>query len=425
MYKRYTLNNGIRIVYVKIPHFRSVTMGLWFKAGSIYEHTSESGLSHFIEHMLFKGTEHRTARHIAQTMDAVGGQINAFTAKECTCFYYKVMDEHLDVGLDLLGDMILNSVFDPLEIEKERGVILEEIFMYEDSPEDLVHDLLADAIFGSHPLSQSILGVPEGIVKYERNQIVSFYNSYYHPGNMVISAVGNFDETELINRVEDIFGRWNSTATNSRIITPPQFQSDVLYRHKDIEQIHFCLGCKGIEMGREENYPLLLLNTILGGGMSSRLFQSIREDRGLAYSVYSYPSSYSCAGLLTIYAGMKPAQATEVLDLIIKEINRISMYGITEAELELGKEQLKGNYILGIESIGSIMNANGRSELLLGRVTTPEEVLDKINRISMNQVMDVIRNTLGSGILSAALVGPVDLSLDISAALREMGVCTI
>ncbi len=418
MYQKVTLRNGIRVVMERIPHFRSVSIGLWFGVGSIHEDPEELGLAHFIEHMLFKGTKRRTAKQIAEAMDCVGGQINAFTAKECTCYYSKVMDEHLPLSLDLLSDMVLHSVFEEGELEKEKGIVLEEIYMYDDSPEDLVHDLLSQAYFGSHPLSQPILGTPEGIPKYTKGHLIDFYKKHYLPRNLVISVAGNFEDDTLLHLIESHFGDWSGETAPISKISPVQPRQDILYRHKDIEQIHLCLAHPGISMGNEDIYPMLLFNNIFGGGMSSRLFQRIREDKGLAYSVFSYPSNYTCDGLFTIYAGMKPAQTPEVLDLILMEIDLLKKDGILDSEFIMGREQLKGNYILGMESTNSRMTSIGKAELLLGKVIDPAEVLERINKILPEKVNDVIHRIFAQDCVAAALVGPEDLTARMNTSLK-------
>ncbi|MBE3101964.1 MAG: insulinase family protein [Firmicutes bacterium] len=419
MFKSYQLNNGIRVILERIPHFRSASVGLWFGVGSVYEKPSEKGLSHFIEHMLFKGTTNRTAKQIAEAMDAVGGQLNAFTAKEYTCFYCKVMDEHIDLGLDLLSDMVLNSVFDEGEFEKEKGVIIEEINMYDDSPEDLVHELLAEAFFGQHPLASPILGTVDQLKKYKKDQLMNYMVKYYTPDNLVISIAGNFEEEDLMQIINKYFSNWNR---QSKITIPKLVATngtDIRFSKKDIEQVHLCLAGPGIAMGKEEIYPMLILNNIFGGGMSSRLFQKIREDRGLTYSVFSYPSSYLSTGMYSIYAGMKPSQASEVLKLVMDEIRLLREKGITNEEFNLAREQLKGNYILGIESTNSRMTAIGKSKLMHEKVMTPSEIIDKINRVTSDDVRKVIDVLFGSGELAAAMVGNEDMTDIIGEIIQE------
>lgn len=408
MYKSYKLKNGIQVITEKIPHFRSISIGLWFKVGSIYEDEKEEGLSHFIEHMLFKGTEKRSAKEIAQTLEAVGGQLNAFTAKECTCFYSKIIDEHLELALDLLSDMVLNSTFDPTEIEKEKGVILEEISMYEDSPEDVVHEMLSMEFFGSHPLGKPILGTAKSVDNFTKAGIKEYYNRFYSPENLVISIAGNFQDDQLAILLDKYFEHWNKPTHGHDEPGNHRIGHGIFYRYKDIEQAHLCIGCPGISLGNEEVYALMVFNNIFGGGMGSRLFQRIREEHGLAYSVFSYPSSYVYGGLFTIYAGMKPSQAAEVTSLIWEEIMAIKNRNITQEEFYMAREQLKGNYILGLENTSSRMTALGRNQLLVGKITTPNEVLSKIDNVKIEDIYIVLNNMFLKDNVTMALVSRED-----------------
>lgn len=408
MYKHYLLNNGIRIITDQIPHSRSVSVGLWFRAGSAYESPEENGLSHFIEHMLFKGTMRRTARNIAEAMDSVGGQLNAFTAKEYTCFYCKVMDEHLELSLDLLSDMLLYSLFDPTEMEKEKQVILEEIHMYDDSPEDLVHELLSEAFFGNHPLAKPILGSPERLLQYSRSDLLDFMNKFYTTDNLVIAIAGNVHDEKLLLFLEKSFGNWQQRGSIPQEVPASFNEPRILYAKKDIEQFHLSLTFPGIASNNDYFYPMLVMNNLFGGGMSSRLFQKIREDRGLAYSIFSYPSNYLSDGMFSIYAAMKPEQSEEVLRLILEEILLLKEKGFTEEEFLKAREQLKGNYILGNETTGSRMNAIGKTKLMMEKVYTPSEIIEKISRIQPEQVNAIIQETFRLDKACTALVGSTD-----------------
>ena len=389
MYEEFTLSNGLRVVAEKIPHFRSVSVGLWIGAGSMYETAEENGLSHFIEHMLFKGTQRRSAKQIAQEMDAIGGQMNAFTAKECTCYYAKVIDEHFEKALDLLSDLVLGATFDEAEFEKERGVILEEIAMVEDTPEDLVYELLAQAIFGEQPLARPILGPAQQIRTVSRDTLVQFRNRHYRPDNTVLAVAGNYDLIQLKELAEKMLGAWESDQATSSLPAPAITQPGRLVREKDIEQVHVCLGYPGVAQGSEDLYPLSVLNNLFGGGMSSRLFQRIREEMGAVYSVYSYPTTYPGCGTLTLYAGTSPEQAQKVIDEIHAQTQLLLKDGITKEEFEQSRDQLKGSYILGLESTSSRMSSIGRSRLLLENLQTPEETIAKIEAVRMEDVMRV------------------------------------
>jgi len=421
MYYRKTLRNGLRVIGEKIPHFRSVSMGIWVGVGSSFESKRENGISHFIEHMMFKGTRNRTAKEIASIMDGVGGQINAFTSKECTCYYSKVMDEHLRLSFDVLFDMLMNSVFDEVEIEKEKGVVLEEINMVEDTPEDLVHDLLAQSFFKGHPLSRPILGSPENVLSFSQEDLFSFIRNHYTPSNTVISIAGNFDESMVEELVEQYTSSQGNTSNRIELTDPPSFHSTVVIREKETEQTHLCLALPGLPMGNDDLYCLLILNNLFGGGMSSRLFQTIREERGLAYSVYSYPSSYKNTGMFTIYAGMKPSQTEQVIRLILEEMSRILEHGVEMKEFQRAKEQLKGNYILGLESTSSRMSAIGKSQLLLNKVHSPQEIIQKIESVSIEDLRTVISQVFDFNRLSAAVVGKLENGLDIEKCLGIRG----
>jgi len=410
MFQSIKLRNGIKVVTEEISQFRSVSVGIWFKNGSIFESDVESGISHFIEHMLFKGTKTRSAKEIADLMDGIGGQLNAFTAKEYTCFYFKVLDEHLDKGLDLLSDMILNSNFDSGEIEKEKGVIFEEILMYEDSPEDLSYDLLSDAMFKGHPLSKPILGTRQTLENLDRDKLLSFYRENYSPETAVISIAGKFDEKILIESLEKYFGCWE--AVKSTLKNPPKLalSKQSLFRYKDIEQTHIYIGYPGISLQDDTIYSLFAFNNLFGGSMSSRLFQKIREDKGLVYSVLSHPSNYTVGGIYAIYASMKSSNASEVVEIIKNEICDVLDSKISKDELLKAKEQLKGNYILGLESTSSRMNSLGKSELLLNKITNNEEILDKINSITFEDIVASVKNTFSDGPVGLAIIGKEDIS---------------
>ncbi len=408
MYKHYQLGNGIRIITERIPHFQSVSIGFWFRAGSAYETPEENGLTHFIEHMLFKGTHIKTARQIAQAMDSIGGQMNAFTAKEYTCFYCKVMDEHIELALELLSDMLLNSVFDPIEIQKEKNVILEEIDMYDDSPEDLAHELLSKAYFGKHPLAMPILGESEQLLKYNRDDLLNYKQKFFTTDNLVIAVAGKFRENELVSLVEKYLGDWQQRGNipEEKHFNPSEPR--ILFAKRDIEQYHISLSFPGIAIDNEGLYPLLVMNNLLGGGMSSRLFQKIREDRGLAYSVFSYPSNYLAGGMFSIYAGMKPEQTEEVLKIIMEEIHTLDGNYFTQEEFIIAKEQLKGNYILSSETTGSRMSAIGKAKTILDEVLSPIEITEKIDRVQPEDVKAIIKKIFQPNKICASLVGNED-----------------
>lgn len=413
MLQKETLINGIRIVTEEIPYVNSVSIGIWIKAGSRYENLENNGISHFIEHILFKGTKNRSAKDIANSIDKIGGQLNAFTSKECTCFYAKVLDTHFDTALDVLSDMFFNSNFDCGEIDKERGVVLEEINMYEDTPEDLVHDLFSQTVWSGNPLGMSILGTEESLGNLNREKMIQYFNENYCPKNIVISVVGNFKQNDIVNKIKAYFENVEQKDKTDAQIEIPHFEPEYILKSKSTEQVHLCMGFNGVDVKSKAFYPLLILNNVFGGAMSSRLFQKIREDRGLAYSVFSYPSSFEDCGLFSIYAGSKPDNLKSVTELIMEEIYTIEDKGITEEELYDSKEQLKGSYILGLESTSGRMISIGKSELLLDKIYLPSEILAKIDMVDMDSVNSIIKQIFDVDNMGAAIIGNMKKSTDI------------
>lgn len=407
MFEKLTLKNGVRLVYEKIPHIHSVAVGIWVGTGSRWETVENNGVSHILEHMLFKGTSKRTAKQIAESIDDIGGQINAFTGKECTCYYTKTLDTHLDIAMDVLSDMFFNSNLSVNDLDVEKKVIIEEISMYEDTPEELVHDILCETIWKKDSLGYTILGTAESVKAASPDTLRDYMKKYYVPSNVVISVAGNFDEKNLEDMVRNLFENWKGPKVDVSELGIAEFHTDHAMRWKDIEQVHLCLGMEGIEHGNEDLYTLLAINNLFGGGMSSRLFQKIREEKGLVYSIYSYPSSYKSAGMFTICAGMNAEFLETVIDLSLAEIRTLKEHGLTKDEISRAKEQLKGNYILGLESTSSRMNSIGKSELLLGKMYSPSEVLKKIEQIDQERVNDVINRVFNVDKMSAAVVGNI------------------
>ncbi|WP_066507456.1 M16 family metallopeptidase [Abyssisolibacter fermentans] len=408
MYNKITLKNGLRVVIEEIPHVRSVTIGLWVKAGSVNEKENNNGVSHFIEHMLFKGTKNRTAKELAEVIDNIGGQINAFTSKECTCFYAKVLDEHFETAVDVLSDMIFNSNFDEDDIEKEKKVVIEEINMYEDTPEEIAHDLISKAIFNNHSLGFPILGHADTLLNMDRSEIMRYFNEHYIPNNTVVSIAGNVKTQEAIDLIEKYFKNWSYSDNIIKEHVAPEIESNFLYKSKETEQLHLCMGMQGIPASSKYYYSLMVLNNILGGSMSSRLFQKIREEKGLAYSIYSYPLLYSNAGAFIIYAGINPQYIVDVVDMILAEVNKIKKNCINENLLQRSKEQLKGNYIIGLESTSSRMISLGKSELLLNKIVPPVEGLEKIDKITLEDIEQIIEILFYEEKLNIAYVGKVN-----------------
>jgi predicted Zn-dependent peptidase len=405
MYNLFKLDNGLRVVVENIGYVNSVSVGLWVENGSRNENEVNSGISHFIEHMLFKGTSRRNAKQIAEEIEDVGGQINAFTGREATCFYIKALDTHLDLSLDILSDMLFNSNFLEEEIEKEKGVIFEEINMSEDSPEDVLSDLHTRAIWDEDSISLPILGTMDTVKSFSRKDIVDYIASYYIPENSVISISGKFDMGNIEKLVEKYFGKWNSENKNITKYSSPQISNLHYFRKKDIEQLHISLGIPGVGIGTDDTYTLILLSNILGGGASSRLFQKVREELGVCYSIYSYVSAMKNTGIVSIYAGLSPQYAQVAINAIEEEVNKFAEHGIDNERLVKAKEQLKGSYILGLESTSSRMFSNGRSVMFTGKINTPEDVLQKINAIDKFKINDVMEKTFKKGIINSAYVG--------------------
>ena len=403
MIQKYTCNNGLRIVLEEIPTVRSVAIGIWIGTGSRNENEKNNGISHFLEHMFFKGTEKRTSQEIAEAFDSIGGQVNAFTSKEYTCYYAKVLDNHAPYALEVLSDMFFHSRFDPEEVEKEKKVVLEEIKMYEDTPDDIVHDLLNKAIFENHPLGYPILGTEETLESFTQDTLREYMERTYTPENVVISIAGNVKDS-FISEVEKYFGSYER---KSQISTKadPTFHKNSIVRRKETEQAHLCLGFEGIPIGDRFIYPLIVANNILGGSMSSRLFQDVREKRGLAYSIFSYHTSYEDTGTVTIYGGTGANQLEDLFSTIWKTIDVLKENGITEKELKNSKEQLKGNLMLSLESTNSRMSRNGKNELILKEHKSLDEMVQLIDAVTKDEVNDIFQRIFNSS-YSVSLISP-------------------
>lgn len=404
MIEQFTLPNGLRVLGEQLPHLRSVSMGVWVKAGSILEREHENGLSHLIEHMAFKGTGRRSAKQIAQEMDAVGGYLNAATSKLCTCYYAKVIDENLPLAADILSDIVRFPAIDPKELDKERNVVLEEISMTDDSPEDVAYDLIASAMFGRQPLGQTILGPRELIAGYTREDILAFRARHYSPMNTCVAIAGNFDLNQVKDLIAQRFGDWTGGAGEIFPVNAVNQRPQTLTADKDTEQAHICLGYRGKPLGDADAYPMAVFNSILGGGMSSRLFQRIREESAMAYSVYSAPSAYPHCGDFTIYAAVSPRNVKTVLAQIDEETSLLVREGATQEEFDMAKAQLKGGFILGQESAYNRMNSMGSNMALMNRVITTDETIRRIEAVTPEDVRRVAAETLG-GPRSQAFVG--------------------
>ncbi|HKD98313.1 MAG TPA: pitrilysin family protein [Micromonosporaceae bacterium] len=413
--RRTVLDNGLRILTEAVPAMRSVAFGVWVGVGSRDEQSDLGGVSHFLEHLLFKGTHKRTALDISASIEAVGGETNAFTTKEYTCYYARVLDTDAALAIDVLCDLVADSVLNESDVETERGVILEEIAMHDDEPGDEVHDLFAEALYGAAtPLGSLISGTCDTVTPMTREQIRSFYRDRYTAANMVVSAAGNLDHDAIVDLVTEAFAR----AGLSDAAAPPVphraslpamhvAAPTVLVRGKDTEQAHVVLGCPGYGRLDPRRFALGVLNNCLGGGMSSRLFQEVREKRGLAYSVYSYTNQYADAGMFGVYAGCAPSRVDEVLTLVKQELAAIAADGLSEAEVVRGKGMMKGSLVLGLEDTGSRMTRLGKGELLYDELLSVDELLAKVDAVTPEAVREVAAELLGRP-MTLAVVGPFE-----------------
>jgi predicted Zn-dependent peptidase len=407
MFRKDVLDNGLRVITEKIPSVRSVSIGIWVDVGSRDEGAGEEGLSHFIEHMVFKGTRRRTAEAISREIDALGGELNAFTSREGTTFYAKVLDEHAGQGIDLLADIFHHSRFDAKEVAKEKQVVLEEIRMVEDDPEDYLHDLHTKNAFRTHPLGRPILGEVATIQALRRSQVLAFRHRHYRPSQVVVSVAGNFSFGPVLKQLTSAFGGpWGrGPASNRRI--PPTIAHGVHVRPKPLEQAHVCFGMKGLSHGDKDRYGAYVLNAILGGGVSSRLFQEVREKRGLAYSIYSSVLCFTDSGLVTVYAGVRPDAAPRVMRLVLSELRRLQAKPVGRAELARAKSQLKGNLMLGLESTSSRMSKLAKDEIHFGRHIPLREIMTDIDAVSEDQLWRLSRELFDDRHLTVTALGPL------------------
>jgi predicted Zn-dependent peptidase len=398
------LPNGIRVLTETMSHVRTASLGIWVGTGSRYEPASVHGISHFLEHLFFKGTHQRSALAIAQAVDALGGQMNAFTDKEHTCFYVKVLSDHLPAIVDLLSDMLLNSAFDPDAIERERQVITEEIKTYEDSPDEMVQDLIAQTMWDGHPLGRSVIGTRKAVAKIDRDDFVRYIDRRYRPDNIVVSVAGDVTHERVVSLIDKHFGGWSGRVVAQPSETPSSTPS-VALKTKEVEQVHLCLATRGRAQGAEDRYVLAVLDNIVGGGMSSRLFQEIRETRGLVYTIASYPASYREGGMVVIYAAMSPENAPEVVRLTIDEIAKATA-PIDDAEVHRAKESLKGSIMLSLESTGSRMFKLARSEMYYGRQIELDEILQRIDVVTRDELSIVASGLFAADQIGMAAIGP-------------------
>jgi predicted Zn-dependent peptidase len=398
------LPNGLTLITEEMPHVRSVTIGVWLRRGSRHERPEKSGISHFIEHMVFKGTSNRSAERIASEVDQIGGHMDAFTAKEYAAFHLKVLDEHLPLAVEILGDILLHPLFDPTEMTKEKKVIFEEINMVEDTPDDLVMELFTEAMWPDHPLGRPILGTKKSVSSFDREHLAEFFRGSYRPGNLVVSAAGHLDHKTTAEMVRRHFGE---LAAGGDAVDggPPSPAARVVTRSKkELEQVHLCLGTPSYPQTHQNRYGVYVLNTILGGSMSSRLFQNVREKRGLVYSISSGVTAYSDAGIMSVYAGTSLDSVDEVLKLTLDELRRLMGERLTEDELRRAKDHLKGSLMLSLESTGSRMSHLARQEIYFGRQFGLDEITRGIEAVEGEQVQR-IANEVFSGGLTLSVLG--------------------
>ncbi len=417
----FTLSNGVRVAMEELPHLRSVSVGIWVGAGCYAENEKNNGISHFIEHMLFKGTKKRTAMEIANCIDALGGQLNAFTAKECTCYYVNILNEHYGVAIDLICDMLLDSKLDKEDIRREQGVVCEEISMVEDTPDDLCHEMLIKAYYGDHPLGKSILGSQETVRSITSADMRAYMNETYVPENIVVSVAGSFDKQAILSMLEEKLGArltGGKAPDKAKALDKPK--GDIIFVNKDIEQVNLCLALPGSAQTSDDYFAETMVANVFGGGMSSRLFQRVREQNGMTYSIYSYLSTSVNSGMLTVYAGMNPSQSCDVLSLIVDEADKLLRNGISDKEFCEAKEQLKGGFVLGLESGVARMNRNGKTLLLNGKVLTVDEVISRINSVTRDDIERSIKRMFDLKNISASAVGKVEENGSLYNAIKNL-----
>ena len=390
---RWELPNGLRVVGERLPYLRSVSVGVWLRVGSLLETPEENGLSHFLEHMVFKGTSRYTARGISEAMDAAGGQLDAFTSRDHTCFYAKVIDEDLPLAMDILSDLTMGALIETDELERERGVVLEEIAMDEDSPEDVAMELLSAAQFGDAAPARPILGPAENVRAYTREDLIRYRGRHYTPRSAVLSLAGNYDPAEVLALAEKYFGPWESREPAARMAPYTAADGVLRVREKDVEQLQICLGWPGMPAGDDSLYARGIFSGVFGGSMSSRLFQRVREELGMAYAIYSYGQSYESYGMTGVYAGVSPKNGRLVLDEIRRVAEELLRGGVTPQEFESGKNQMRNSFLMSLESPGSRMQSLGRGTLI-GHYRDPETVTARIEAVTLDEVNEAVRRVL-------------------------------
>lgn len=406
MIKKTTLNNGIRVITERIPYASSVSIGIWVANGSRHERRESNGVAHFIEHLLFKGTARRSSLDIAREIDSVGGVLNAFTSREYVCYYAKVLDKFLPRAVDLLTDIFIHSTFDSEEIEKERRVVLQEINMMEDTPDDLIHDLFHQHFWKGHPLGMSILGDAESVTGLSRDAIIAYKDQMYRADDIIVTAAGNVTHDKLTALLEEFLQGVEPGHGRSES-APPVYERRIELVEKDLEQIHVCLGLKGVQQSHPQRYDAFIMNAILGGSMSSRLFQEVREKSGLAYSVYSYIASHADAGSLVVYAGASPENAKELLEIMLREIGRFKKEPVPAEQLEAAREQLKGNLLLSLESSDNRMSRLAKNEIYFGTPLPLSEIMEGFDHVTSDSILELANEILDNDALTLVMLGRI------------------
>ncbi|MGH9318637.1 MAG: M16 family metallopeptidase [Vicinamibacteria bacterium] len=407
MFRKVVLTNGLTVLTEKMPHVRSIAVGVWIRRGSRHERKEESGLAHFLEHMLFKGTERRSQAEIAQEMDEIGGQTDAFTSQEYAGFHAKVLDEHVVRALDLLSDIVVAPRFDAEELERERRVILEEMKSVEDTPDDVVHDLFTEAFWPEHPLGRPVLGRTETVSGFSRSDLLRFFRKTYAPTNLIVAAAGNLEEGQILDLVEKRFSSL-AASPDGILDQAPRVSATIQLCEKDLELAHVVVGSEALPQASPRRHAAYVLNAVLGGNLSSRLFQVIREEHALAYSVFSSLSAYRDVGQFSIYAGTEASNVPKILDLFLAELRRIKSTPVDDAELSRAKNHLRGSILMGLESTGARMSQLARQEMYFGRHMSPDEVLSGIDAVSAADVLELASEMFGRGPLAMTALGRLE-----------------
>ncbi len=408
MFRKKVLANGLTVLTETIPHVRSVAVGVWIRRGSRHERKEEGGLAHFLEHMVFKGTERRTQAEIAQEMDSIGGQTDAFTSHEYAGFHAKVLDEHVPRAVDLLADIVIAPRFDAQEIERERKVIFDEMKSVEDTPDEVVQDLFVESFWPDHPLGRPVLGVRDTVSRFQRGDLLGFFRKTYAPSNLIVSAAGNLEAEGFFELIDEHFSRL-VTPPDGLVTHPPRVSPQVHLQEKDLELAHIVLGCEAPAQASPRRHVAYVLNAVLGGNLSSRLFQVVREEHALAYAIFSSLSAYSDVGQFSVYSGTEPENVPRVLELLLQEIRRIKAEPVGDAELQRAKDHLRGSILMGLESVNARMSQLARQEMYFRRYLTVDETLAGIEAVRSSDVLELAEEMFGRGPLALTVLGRVSL----------------